>query len=1336
MVCDEYAIQTAMLITTFAPRGPMLSTFSIPENLAETAPFYIAPTGPVWRVRGAAIRGDSERHGHDFLLRRLPLGKSMLRISPLLAEISRVDHPNMWGPSYWKKDGDMVWIASQMPPGKLLGCDHVEHPDAWRLSWAQALELWRPIAESTARLHRRGLVHGSIAPWNTWLDASNAELSTLDAGCWIGDDFAALTGGPHAEWIAPELRCEVAMRHATPASDIYGLARLLLRLLLTPDQARAMRPSFTGLPAFAIPALNNALHEDPTRRPGRVADLITATVPQPFYTGAPAEPADAEAEPAAPVNSVEAELERGATTISLLHARVSEIELLEHPKLGAGIKFYMTRDEGRIGAFFYQKQTPEVFESVKWVWEGCELNLLDARVITNSAGEPFLTGQENTLPVLEPHMPMSVSDVLKAEGCTSRFLVDQRSRGPSSRPLVFGNLVHGLLDDLVEPNPPDFDTAYQTRVAELRLDMLAAGLQDSDLKELYEDARQHFANIERFTSKRTANSSDEDRVGWSGRNVEVTRYSTRYGIEGRVDLVSQDPRDGLQIIELKTGRAWDGHFSQLQFYRFLWEGLAEERDLEITGHLLYSRFSNLKAAPMQDTARERRILRARNELIACLRSFVDPNYSYDVPYFMQNPRACNSAGCKFRRDRCEQQTSVLGLAHRQQAYSTQGDAQYAVDTLETRAWAWHRHFVRLIEMERWAATVKLGAVLHPARLEERKKNYDAIDNLELVAAYPEFGSIAFRHKPNGEDDPRIFRPGDYVLAHRGDFNTSHILRGRVVSVERDASHTDTQITMSTRGAPIASELLGDGWILDKLPARIGFSQAHHALYAALERSSAERRTILFKPESAQAQKLLSETDPRFRPDAKTAQLNPSQQQAVARAVSTAGGALIQGPPGTGKTTVIAHAVRELVARGKKVLLSAFTNTAVDTILLKLLEIGFDDFVRVGGIEKSPDLARKLRDSGRTPSRFFTTEMAEEIVSLDLLADDLLNANVIASTAHRCANSPMMSFLREQRGDLPFDVAIVDEAGQITEPMTLAAINLGARFVLVGDHRQLPPIVENEQAHSNFVAEMRPKDLPAADARDLETLGCAGLNQSLFERLITRLPYVMLDEQYRMHAQIMAFSNAAFYGGNLRAHTSVSARQIAFDTLAATPDRDATQQLLQPDYALLFVNVDPVADQLSDTGNRDIPLLTKRHNSRHNESEAEAIIETVEAMLKAMPAAGEDTANPLSIGIVSPFRAQVQLLRNLLTERIPDDAGRIDVDTVERFQGSERDIILVSLVKTGRAGDFLADERRLNVTLTRARQKLVVFGSHACLALNPMYRSLIEQPETYFVNWSR
>lgn len=1284
----------------------MSSTFTPPENLSELDPLFTAPTGPVWSAGAADILEADRADERVYLLRRLPDAQSMLRVAPLLGQVTRFDHARMWGPSYWTRTDEGVWVATPRPHGVRL-----TEAGLSRLSWAEALDLWRPLAEAVTRLHRRGMVHGSIAPWNVWFDEASWRLTAIDAGCWIGEDFEQLDD--ERVWLAPEMRRRVDERDPTPATDVYGLARLLAWLTLPREQngkgeqAGAERPNYTGLPAYAIPTIERALGAEPSRRPSRVADLVGATVPRPFSETEAAKELFAESD-----------------LVSVMHARVSEIERLEHPKFGAGLKFYLNRDQlgsgpERIGAFFYEKQAPDVFDSVKWVWEGCELNLIDARVVENSAGERFVTGHDTTLPVLEPHMPISVSNVLDAEGCPSRFLVDQRYRGGSSRPLVFGNLVHGLLDDLVEPEPPGFEEAFEARVADLRLDMLAAGMRDDDLGQLRKDAQQHFANIERFTARRTGDADAHDRVGWSGRTVEVTRYSTRYGIEGRVDLVAQDQRDGLQIVELKSGKSWDGHMSQLRFYKFLWEGLAEERGLQVNGHILYSRQGRMQAAPMQDTERERRILRARNELIACLRSQVDASYDYDAPFFMQYPSACRASACNFRRDRCQRQTQVLGLADGVSPWDAVAGGRWEGFEPEVvaRGWAWQEHFARLIEMERWASTAELGAVLHPGRLQERKDNYAAVDDLELVRAYPESGYIEFRG-----DHGQIFSPGDYLLAHRGDFNTSHILRGRVVAVEPD------KLTMTTRGAAIAAELVGAGWILDKLPARLGFRQAHHALYGALEHSEADRLEVLLRPESSRARQLVSDQDRRYSPDDKTTALNPSQQQAVERAVTAPAGALIQGPPGTGKTTVIAHAVRELVSRGKKVLVSAFTNTAVDTILNKLLEVGFDDFVRVGRANRSPDLQRTLEAGGRDPKEYFSADMGAELVSLDVLADDLLDKSVIASTAHRCVSSPVMEFLRDRRGDIPFDVAIVDEAAQITEPMTLAAINLGERFVLVGDHRQLPPIVENEQAHSNFVEGLH-LDLEADDElggvgagvdttvgtsrfempEELRELGCAGLDRSLFERLAERLPHVMLDEQYRMNAQIMAFSNEAFYGGQLRAHASVAEQTLELGAQAVEHAGGPIAEILSAKYPLAFADVEHDGQ------------------GRHNEPEARALVDTVAALL--------DADDAPSVGVVSPFRAQVYLIRTLLADRLGKAAAQVDVDTVERFQGSERDVILVSLVKTERAGDFLADERRLNVTLTRAKEKLVVFGSRSCLELNPLYRKLIEQPQTHLVTWN-
>jgi DNA replication ATP-dependent helicase Dna2 len=1275
----------------------MYSTFSPPENLANIDPLFAAPTGPVWEFAAGEILEADQAAAQAYLVRQLPNVQSMLTVGPLLEQVTRFDHPRLFGPSFWTRTDDGVWVATAKPRGERIETSSLE-----RMSWAEALEIWRPLAEAVTRLHRRGMVHGTLAPWTLWIDQPSSKATAIDAGCWIGDELSDLADAD-ALWLAAEMRRLPGDRDPTPATDVYGLARLLIHLTLGAEQAATTRPSFTGIPAYAIPALDAALDTEPSGRPARVAEVVAAMAPRSFHQ-LPTDLDDGhQTENTVAENTV-------PDTMSVLHARVSNIERIEHPKFGRGVKFFLNLADkpppnDQIGAFFYEEQAPEVFESVKWVWEGCELNLLEARVIENSGGQRFLTSNRATLPVLEPHMPMSVSNVLKAEGCPSRFLVDQRDRGGSSRPLVFGNLVHGLLDDLVEPDPPDFEEAFGKRARSLRLDMLAAGLTDRDMGSIYEDARQHFDNIRRFTSPRTHDAPDHDRVGWTGRNVEVTRYSTRYGIEGRVDLVAQDGREGLQIVELKSGSTWDGHLSQLRFYKLLWDGLAKSQGLEVNGHILYSRHGRMQSAPMEDTERERRILCARNELIACLRSFVDPDYDYKAPFFMKFPKACRSGSCKFRRDRCQAQTEVLGLAEGTSPWDAVATERWnkVEPELVARAWAWHEHFERLVEMERWASTAEMGKVLHHGRLHERKENHHAADGLELSQVKTKTGFIDFV----GEHG-RIFSPGDYLVAHRGDFHTSHILRGRVASVD------GARVRLSTRGAAIASELPNSDWILDKLPARLGFRQAHHALYRALQEGSPDRLELLFRPDEARARELANaqgtpgggarRADEPAEKHPEEHALNASQHQAVHFALTAPQGALIQGPPGTGKTTVIAHAVKELVARGERVLVSAFTNTAVDTILTKLLEVGCDDFLRIGPASRSPDLRRTLEEMGRDPAQFFTTDLAAGTDSLDQLSEEILGRQIIASTAHRCVSSSIMEFLETKLGRTPFDIAIVDEAGQITEPMTLTAVNLGERFALVGDHRQLPPIVENEQTHTNFIGDQ--------GLEELDKMGCSGLDRSLFERLIEKLPHVMLDEQYRMHADIMAFSSGCFYDDKLRAHESVGAHTLEVASAKLEALAGSVADVLAPGHPLVFADVE--YDEAS---------------GRHNQGEAEALVDTVEALF-------ETSEDPGSIGVVSPFRAQVYLIRRLLSERLEERADRVDVDTVEKFQGSERDIILVSLVKTERAGDFLADERRLNVTLTRARKKLVVFGNRRCLELNPLYRRLIEQPETHVVSWSK
>jgi DNA replication ATP-dependent helicase Dna2 len=266
------------------------------------------------------------------------------------------------------------------------------------------------------------------------------------------------------------------------------------------------------------------------------------------------------------------------------------------------------------------------------------------------------------------------------------------------------------------------------------------------------------------------------------------------------------------------------------------------------------------------------------------------------------------------------------------------------------------------------------------------------------------------------------------------------------------------------------------------------------------------------------------------------------------------------------------------------------------------------------------------------------------------------------------------------GGRPFDVAIVDEATQLVEPLTVGVLQLADRFILVGDARQLPPVVESDETRSAYATARRSEEAAAMELR--------GLDQTLFERLCGRLPEVALDRQYRMNRRVQDLSNRLYYGGRLQADESCAERRLELDSGGLAALSDDLRRRLDPERALVWETLPPAEE------------------GRRNEREVSAVVETISALIDCSPAAQGMAER---IGVISPFRAQCARIRRGLAEALGEDvARRVEVDTVERFQGREKEVMLVSLVVNSWS-DFVMDDRRLNVAFTRARSKLIVFG---------------------------
>ena len=437
----------------------------------------------------------------------------------------------------------------------------------------------------------------------------------------------------------------------------------------------------------------------------------------------------------------------------------------------------------------------------------------------------------------------------------------------------------------------------------------------------------------------------------------------------------------------------------------------------------------------------------------------------------------------------------------------------------------------------------------------------------------------------------------------------------------------------------------------------------------------------------------------------SAGLNDAQREAIRFALSAEDVAIIHGPPGTGKTTSVVAFIRQAVARGEKVLACAPSNTAVDN-LLERLAASVDRVVRVGHparvkeelrthtldaivakhenmrivrelLQDAEALYKKAdRYTRAKPARGAKQDMRREAKALKIESRQLEQQaidHVLDSAEVVCATTAIDDAVL---GDRRFDWVVVDEACQATEPACWIPLLRAKRILLAGDHCQLPPTVVSKDAGQEGLARSMMQRL-------VETYGTA----------ITR----QLDVQYRMHAAIMRFSSAQFYANTLVAHDSVRGHLLShLSGVASSP---------LADEPMTFI----------DTAGADCTEEAEIDgSSRSNPAEGRLVLSKVEQLLASGVAAGD-------IAVISPYAAQVRWLR----ERVPDAAT--EIDTVDGFQGREKEAIVISLVRSNREGEigFLADTRRMNVALTRARRKLIVIGDSATLGGHPFYAALLD-----------
>lgn len=447
----------------------------------------------------------------------------------------------------------------------------------------------------------------------------------------------------------------------------------------------------------------------------------------------------------------------------------------------------------------------------------------------------------------------------------------------------------------------------------------------------------------------------------------------------------------------------------------------------------------------------------------------------------------------------------------------------------------------------------------------------------------------------------------------------------------------------------------------------------------------------------------------------TPSLNKRQNEAMNNVLRATDVAIIHGPPGTGKTTTIVQSIIQTLKNESQVLVCAPSNAAVDLLAeklgeqnLKVIRLGHPARVTENILNKTldaqlanhkdyPDLrvmrkrSEEFRNLGMKYKRNFgysereqrkmllneAKGLKEEADHLEfyIINDIMEKADVIASTLVGASHTT----LKGKR----FETVFIDEAGQALEPACWIPIMKAEKVVFAGDHHQLPPTIKSFEAAKE------------------------GLSKTLFEKSIERNEAdVMLEVQYRMHEEIMNFSGSMFYKGKLSAHESVI-------------------------HAKLFEDDKPV--QFIDTAGCGYNEQSEDESrSLYNSEEASLLLTLLEAQVNAV-GIEKILAEDLKIGVISPYKLQVKYLTDLFDqhEAFKPIGDQISINTIDAFQGQERDMVYISLVRSNDNNEigFLGDTRRMNVAMTRAKKKLVMIGDSATLGAHPFYDQFLNYINT-------
>ncbi len=932
-------------------------------------------------------------------------------------------------------------------------------------------------------------------------------------------------------------------------------------------------------------------------------------------------------------------------------------------------------------------------------------------VITEYKNQSRYIYQTNsyTLAVLEPDVLLNITDLNHAEYCSRQYLLNTLVPSTTSAAAIRGNLVHHCFKELLKEhdrgelmhghavNGQETPLATLQRHFEQALDQsrLELALVDVSVEAMRAEVTPHLESLAAWYQHQSATLWDipvapaDNQSGEPGaqRSENMVRAETfllapEIGLRGRLDLLWQQTNQQ-RLLELKTGGGSgnlpkSSHRWQVQGYHALLAVRRDPRMKKARGTLLYSGTpGEAQAFGIEPTIRDiQRVNETRNILVL--------SHLTGIPSAPPGPSRCTR--CSMLPE-CEQVSSLLSWQPPEPAVeesSHNGDrpssANSAVSppasvppTFSDEDKSFFASYYHLLQLE-GRESEQQQALLWKTPVAERIESGTAINDL-VPSGKPE---------PTGQGEwEQVFlctntselREGDEILLSDGNPITGEVVTGNIKHIS--AEHVRVWIP----------ELIANPRLIDRYGSNIVHVRTIQNLLRWLHADAHLRDLVAGRSRPQFSQGSVS---PRQ-------DFNAEQNLAVERALQMQDYLLVQGPPGTGKTSVIAEIVKRLSQQGQRILLAAYTNQAVDNVLKRLDSEGFHDYLRLGH-------DRNVHVD--VQSRLLKHLLAEKNPLADV-RELLYKTPVVASTTSTWSSEkyapPSSSTTSGAASLLQFDVAIIDEASQITIPALLGTLRLAKRFILVGDEKQLPPLVLSKEAAAQGLADSLFSHLKRIDNDHEEEQGTKSS------------ACVSLRLQYRMNRWISHFASKVFYEDTLAAAPAIARRVLEFQPAGKliTGESPVISQAIRPAYPMVFLDVQA----------RDAHIGPKSSNA-----EARAVRALVQGLL-ARGIAQED------IGIIAPYRAQVaNVRRHLFSDDVADDWRGIasdtpmSIDTVDRFQGGERMIIIMSFATSqtpeSHLREFLTNPTRLNVALTRAQRKLIIVGSAQALEPLPYFQRLL------------